>query len=433
MVCNNSESYLVDGCSPAINTSTSNWASQLVTLRKNETNDVIDYDHVVLTFDFDTAVSPDSIELDLFLCPEWNIGAPGIHVYGYEDSTLVFNPDMGYIVGKALRSQSCDSLSTVRIGVGDRIISSYHSFHIVVDFTHEEIEWVHVAEVRFLLSASNDHIQNCKMIFSGESFCNTSTSTSVYGTLDLFPQNIILVSESKPTLCVQREKFLLRPPLMRMRHHVIRIPVRSLVRSYVFDSCLDIVLFPGLVPASANLARSTNIIISSLAPHAPVYVTYAKCKPEGGRNKEASSICSKARTIITCVLFPIHLLLCAQGYACVVIVACYYSYCLCPLNPPMFITGLTSTPMNTFSTATTMESFKRTLISVKPSTTHRSLSNINPATTDQPVKMSISSVSLSSTQITSETSISSASVSSIPTTTQPTKCELVCITSGELC
>ena len=190
MVCNNSESYLVDGCSPAIDTSTSNWASQLVTVRRNVANRVFDYDHVVLTFDFDTAVSPYSIEWDLFLCPEWNIGAPGIFVYGYEDSTLVFNPDMGdFIGGTITHNQSCDSLSTVGIGLGDRIISSYHSFHIVVDFTSvsEETEWVHVGEVRFLLSASNDHIQNCKMIFSGESFCTTSTSTSVYGTLDLFP------------------------------------------------------------------------------------------------------------------------------------------------------------------------------------------------------------------------------------------------------
>ena len=155
MVCNNSESYLVDGCSPAINTSTSNWASQLVTVRKNVANRVINYDHVVLTFDFDTAVSLDSIELDLFLCPEWNIGAPGIFVYGYESSTLVFNPAMGEPIGSKLpKSQSCDSLSTVRIGLGQRVISSYHSLHIVVDFTShlEDTDWthVHVGEVRIL-------------------------------------------------------------------------------------------------------------------------------------------------------------------------------------------------------------------------------------------------------------------------------------------
>ena len=37
MVCDcNSQSYLVDGVSPDIDTSTSDWASQLVTVRRNE-------------------------------------------------------------------------------------------------------------------------------------------------------------------------------------------------------------------------------------------------------------------------------------------------------------------------------------------------------------------------------------------------------------
>ena len=128
MVCDNSATYLFDGCSPAIDTNTSNWASQLMTVRKKEDNDVIHYNHV-LTFDFDTAVSLDSIELDLFLCPEWSIGAPGIYVYSYENSTLVFNPATGGFIGGKILYQfwSCDSLSTIHIGLGEQVISSYHS------------------------------------------------------------------------------------------------------------------------------------------------------------------------------------------------------------------------------------------------------------------------------------------------------------------
>ena len=57
MICM-SQNYLVDGCSPAIDTSTSDWASQLVTVRKTQ-NDVISFDHVLLTFGFDTAVRSD--------------------------------------------------------------------------------------------------------------------------------------------------------------------------------------------------------------------------------------------------------------------------------------------------------------------------------------------------------------------------------------
>ena len=81
-VCDcNSLSYLVDGVSPDIDTSTSDWASQLVTVRRNEATADVPFAHVLLTFGFDTAVSLTAIEIDLFRCPEIRIGAPFITVY----------------------------------------------------------------------------------------------------------------------------------------------------------------------------------------------------------------------------------------------------------------------------------------------------------------------------------------------------------------
>ena len=57
MTCN-LQSNLVDGCSPDIDTSTYDWASQLVTVRRNEGGTAdIPFTHVLLTFGFDTAVS----------------------------------------------------------------------------------------------------------------------------------------------------------------------------------------------------------------------------------------------------------------------------------------------------------------------------------------------------------------------------------------
>ena len=113
-------SYLVDGNSPAIDTSTSNWASQLVTVRKNDANDVIDIRHVVSTFRFDSAVSLTKIELDLFLCPELNIGAPRITLYADNNSNLVFSFRSGltqsdFIMHYIPNKSSCDFLSTVSI------------------------------------------------------------------------------------------------------------------------------------------------------------------------------------------------------------------------------------------------------------------------------------------------------------------------------
>ena len=148
LVCNSSESYLVDGCSPAINTNTANWTSQLVTLRGND-GDVI-VEQVVLTFVFDTALFPEHIELDIFHCLEWNIGTPVIAIYADEDSTLVYSNRSTFISTSSPGSSSCDSLSTFTYTRGDsHKSSSYHTWHIVVE-ADSDTEWVYVGEVRFL-------------------------------------------------------------------------------------------------------------------------------------------------------------------------------------------------------------------------------------------------------------------------------------------
>ena len=142
-------SYLVDGNSPAIDTNISDWASQLVTVRKNDgTHDL--QEHVLLTFGFDTAVSPTSIELDLFLCPDLNIGAQFITVFGVNGSNLVYSSaSSNFVQSYTPNKVSCDSLSTVTFE--DNIEgSSYHTWHIAVTFRMSDIEWVYVGEVRFM-------------------------------------------------------------------------------------------------------------------------------------------------------------------------------------------------------------------------------------------------------------------------------------------
>ena len=160
MICNMSQSYLVDGCSPVIDTSTSDWASQLVTVRKTQTADLA-FDHVLLTFGFDPAVTLTGIELDLFLCPELNTYAPFFTVYGntesnfdltLPDTSLPFRnyPRMGGINNEI--PHSCDSLSTVTIPISDTatLTGSFHTWHIVISNFNSSIDWVRVGEVRFL-------------------------------------------------------------------------------------------------------------------------------------------------------------------------------------------------------------------------------------------------------------------------------------------
>ena len=79
MVCSSNCSTLLDGISPTIDTSTSDWASQLVTVRMTEYTENIPYPHVLLTFGFDTAVSLTGIELDMFICPEVEDCCPRYH------------------------------------------------------------------------------------------------------------------------------------------------------------------------------------------------------------------------------------------------------------------------------------------------------------------------------------------------------------------
>ena len=147
----NSQSYLVDGCSPDINTSISDWASQLVTVRRNDGTAAAPFAHVLLIFGFDTAVSLTGIEMDLFHCPDWGIGAPRITVYLKNDSDLAFDVGSYFQPHVVSHQPSCDSLSTVTI-TGDAFIAVPHikTLHILVDLSYTAIDWVHVGDVRFI-------------------------------------------------------------------------------------------------------------------------------------------------------------------------------------------------------------------------------------------------------------------------------------------
>ena len=207
MVCNSTDcpsSYLLDGNSPAIDTSTSNWASQLVTVRKNDATHDIPYDHVVLTFGFDTAVSPTLIELDLFLCPEWNIGAPFISVYADEKNSLVFNSSSDFIKQNTPSQTSCDSHSTITISFEELSDTTSPTWHIVVTFAAQpDTEWVHVGEVRFLGTDSPP-----------VSMCTTegpSSSTTEGPSLSTSEESTVFLSEYFP--CCGTYQFFIKSVL----------------------------------------------------------------------------------------------------------------------------------------------------------------------------------------------------------------------------
>ena len=182
MICT-SQSYLVDGCSPAIDTSTSDWASQLVTVNKTQTDEVV-FDHVLLTFGFDSAVTLTEIELDLFLCPDWGISAPFISVYADVESNLVFTSNTLPFEHYTPSQSSCGSLSTVTIILGDSFTdTSYLTWHILVSSFPPSIDWVHVGEVRFLGLGNTPQV-----------ICPTPTVTSFESELSLSREIMFLIS-----------------------------------------------------------------------------------------------------------------------------------------------------------------------------------------------------------------------------------------------
>ena len=139
-------SDLVDRQVPSLRTFQDNWAAGLFTVNRSAQSSF----HI--GFAFNRTVNFTKVELDLFNCPEWGIAAPSITVYTYND---ILNFDRG--VATALHpvltidaATSCNSTVTVCIPL--QLPQNPQPIYII-DFTfnntHDNIQWVHIAEVRF--------------------------------------------------------------------------------------------------------------------------------------------------------------------------------------------------------------------------------------------------------------------------------------------
>ena len=193
MVCDcNSQSYLVDGVSPDIDTSTSDWASQLVTVRRNEATADTFFDYVLLTFGFETNVSLTGIEMVLFHCPTMSIGAPVINVFLNEEYDLTFNTSLPILNSVVPSESRCDSLSSFTISETTDIL--YHVFHIIITFYNSDIDWVYVGEVRFLGSSDTGvtlfMVKDCSLCFSPFlDTCAADMTTLLSGTVEPLSTN----------------------------------------------------------------------------------------------------------------------------------------------------------------------------------------------------------------------------------------------------
>ena len=147
-----SESFLTDDHDPVINTTDRNWASQLVTVRKNNRTFNFEYDHVIISFLFLSPVSLTSIKLSLFKCLQWRIGPSNITVY-VSRSAIFINPESA-VRRSILLAQSQDDQSScsglVSVTIPLKTDTQYEILHIMVSFKDQpDIDWVYVGEVQF--------------------------------------------------------------------------------------------------------------------------------------------------------------------------------------------------------------------------------------------------------------------------------------------
>ena len=141
-------SVLIDGVVPTIDTSERNsadefvWAAPLLTVRASTGS-------VTLGFRFQTRVVLCEVELYVFHCPAWGIGADDI-VIRNGGTFPQFVPGISLSIGRVFLSsdmQNCTSLT--RISIPLQMATSTASYFIEINSVSGTIEWVHIAEVRF--------------------------------------------------------------------------------------------------------------------------------------------------------------------------------------------------------------------------------------------------------------------------------------------
>ena len=141
-------SVLIDGVVPIIDTSERNsadefvWAAPLFTVRAGTGS-------VTLGFRFQTRVVLCEVELYVFHCPAWGIGAEDITICNAANFPRFITgtfPSIGRVIVTS-DMQNCTSLTRVSIPL--QMANSTSNYFIEINSPSGRIEWVHIAEVRF--------------------------------------------------------------------------------------------------------------------------------------------------------------------------------------------------------------------------------------------------------------------------------------------
>ena len=138
-------SDLNDCIIPSLGGFQTSWAAGLFTVNRNGQS-------FYIGFEFNGPENFTRVELDLLNCPEWGIAAETITVYEYNFGILNFVAAIATELGRrTTNATSCTSIVRVVIPLE---LPQNPTIPYVIDFTFSNtatnIQWVHIAEVRFL-------------------------------------------------------------------------------------------------------------------------------------------------------------------------------------------------------------------------------------------------------------------------------------------
>jgi hypothetical protein len=138
---NATSGVLFDGVIPTLNTSSNTWAAPLLTIATNMST-------AEMLFQFESRVLLREIELYLFHCPSWEIGAESIAVYNSETFPSFVRTKSSNVGRVTLESsqENCESLTQVSIP----LVNALSTIAYVIEFSNPDpLTRVYLAEARF--------------------------------------------------------------------------------------------------------------------------------------------------------------------------------------------------------------------------------------------------------------------------------------------
>ena len=193
---NPTKSVLVDSVIPTLNVSDDNWAEGFFTVRRNNRTTI------ELGFELDTNNIITRVEVESLECPDRGIGTSTVSLFGMEDpGGFLFPPFGGTITLLDTVTPEATSCSvqthTLCIPMGEQ---PYRYYYLVFTFSNSDIDWLFLAEVRFLVNSSTPTTTTVIPTTTGVTPAPSVTpSTSIALSIPPSPRTSALQSSTTPT------------------------------------------------------------------------------------------------------------------------------------------------------------------------------------------------------------------------------------------